>query len=255
VSRNPISLRRAAILAPALALALSLGGCVSLFPKAKPAQMYRFGATPAEAPGTALASPADAFGVLKAPTGFARAAAGDQILTVMPGGQSAYVAQARWVSAAVVLFDEALERAFDADTGRARLISRGEVGKAQLVLKLDVRTFEADYDDGPRAPPTVKVEVRTLLTRNLDRGLVSDQVFTATAKAGDNRVGAITQAFDKAAGQVIGQVIAAVNAAAPAAATAPAAIAQPTPAAPLPARPAAPIAPPAGTRPAEAGAK
>lgn len=216
----------------ALLLAVSLSACVSLLPKAKDVQTYRFGAS-SEAPGGgAQVSPAGAFGVLKAPTGFVRSAAGDQILTVSPGNQTAYMARARWVSPAQVLFDEALERAFDTDPGRARLISRGEVGKAELVLKLDVRAFEADYLNGAGAPPTVRIEVRALITRNLDRGLVSDQLFTASVPASDNRVGAISAAFDKAVADVLGQVVAAANAAAPVAAVAPAAIAQPLAGAP-----------------------
>ena len=225
-------------------LAVSLSGCVSLLPKAKEAQTYRFGGLGEAASGAGQVSPAGAFGVLKAPTGFVRAGAGDQILTVLPGGETAYIAQARWVSPAQVLFDEALERRFDSDSGPARLIARGEVGKAELVLKLDVRTFEAFYPDGPDTVPTVRVEVRALITRNLDRGLVSDQLFTASVPAADNRVGAISAAFDKAVGDVLAQVVTAANAAAPAAAAALAAIAQPVAgAAPAP-KPTTPIAPP-----------
>jgi cholesterol transport system auxiliary component len=233
VIRHPVkSVARAA---GAALLALSLAGCVSLFPKAKPAQLYRFGAPSAAAP-VSVASPPGAFGVLKAPTGFPQAAAGDQILTISPGGEAAYISGARWVSAASLLFDDALERAFDADPGRARLIARGEVGKAELVLKLDVRAFEADYLNGPKSAPTVKVEVRTLITRNLDRSLIRDQLFSATARAADDRVGAITAAYDRATAEVLAQVVGAVNAAAPAAATAPSAIAQPLAGGP-PARP------------------
>jgi cholesterol transport system auxiliary component len=232
-------------------LAVSLSGCVSLLPKAKEAQTYRFGGVGGAASGAAQVSPAGAFGVLKAPTGFVRAGAGDQILTVLPGGETAYIAQARWVSPAQVLFDEALERAFDADPGRARLIARGEVGKAELVLKLDVRAFEVYYPNGAETVPTVRVEVRTLITRNLDRTLVSDQLFTASAPAGDNRVGAISAAFDKAVGEVLSQVVGATNAAAPAAATAPAAIAQPLAGAPPAPTATTPIAPPVAVPPAE----
>jgi cholesterol transport system auxiliary component len=231
-------------------IAVSLSGCVSLLPKAKEAQTYRFGGGSEAASGASQVSTASAFGVLKAPTGFVRAGAGDQLLTVLPGGQTAYIAQARWVSPAQVLFDEALERRFDADPGPARLIARGEAGKAELVLKLDVRTFEAFYPDGADTVPTVRVEVRALITRNLDRSLVSDQLFTAGVPASDNRVSAISAAFDKAVSEVLTQVVAATNAAAPAAATAPAAIAQPTAAAAPAPSPTTPIAPPVETAPA-----
>ena len=80
-------------------------------------------------------------------TGFDRAAAGDRILTVT-GTQAAYIKDARWVTSSVSLFDSALQRAFDADKGPARLVDRAEIVHADYVLKLDVRTFEARYNHG-----------------------------------------------------------------------------------------------------------
>ena len=78
-----------------------------------------------------------------------------------------------------------------------------------------MRTFEADYLNGPKSAPTVKIEVRTLITRTLDRSVVSDQVFSATALASEDRVSAITTAYDRATNQVLAQIIGAVNAVAP----------------------------------------
>ncbi len=197
-------------------LVLSLAGCVSLIPVTKPVKLYRFGVPSAAASAPdSKASPAGTFRVLKAPTGFPQAAAGDQIMTVSSGGEVAYIAGSRWVSAASLLFDDALERAFEANPGPARLIARGEVGKAALGLKLNVRAFEADYLNGPKSAPTVKVEVRSLITRTLDRSVVSDQVLSATALASEDRVSAITAAYDRATNQALAQIVGAMNAVAP----------------------------------------
>lgn len=190
-------------------LAVALSGCISVFPKTKPASMYRFGDADVSA---AKGPPGAMFGVLKAPSAFTRAAAGDRILT-MTNGEVAYIAGARWVSPAFVLFEEATARAFENDPGRARLIGRGEVAKADLVLRLEVRTFEADYLNGPKAAPEVVVRVRAVLNRNSDRALVGDQIFEAKVKAADNRVSAIVPAFDQANAKVLGDVVAWVNAA------------------------------------------
>jgi cholesterol transport system auxiliary component len=247
-----VILKPARWMAPAafFAAAVSLSACVSLFPEADPAQTYRFGVGEAPASGASLASRPGAFGVIKARTGFVRASAGDQILTVAPGSETAYIAGARWVSPAIVLFDEAVERAFDGDAGRARLISRGEVGRAELTLQLDVRAFEADYRNGLRSTPNARVEVRALLTRNQDRTLVGDQVFAVNVPASDNRVGAIAAAFDTATAQVLEQVIAMVNAAAPAAAASTAtAVDTPLSGGPA-ARPTTPVAPAGALPPA-----
>lgn len=146
----------------AAALMVSLSGCISVFPKAKPASLYRFGEAEVSVP---KGPPGAMFGVLKTPSSFTRAAAGDRILT-STNGEVAYIADARWVSPAFVLFEEATARAFENDPGRARLIGRGEVAKADMMLRLEVRTFEADYVNGPKAAPEVVVRVRGVLTRS-----------------------------------------------------------------------------------------
>ncbi|ATC32553.1 ABC transporter [Caulobacter vibrioides] len=200
--------RAVAKIVTAAALALSLSACISVFPEAEPATLYRFGGADVSVPkgpgGAAL-------GVLKAPTVFTRASAGDRLLTSTQG-EVAYIAGARWVSPASVLFEEAVASAFQADTGRARLIGRGEIAKADLVLRLEVRTFEAQYVNGPKAAPEVLVRVRGVLTKNQDRSLVSDRVFEARVKAADNRVSAIVPAYDQATAKVLGEVVAWVNA-------------------------------------------
>jgi cholesterol transport system auxiliary component len=194
------------------AVAVSLSACISVFPKTKPVGMYRFGQAEVN---VSKGPPGAMFGVLKAPTIFTRSAAGDRIQTVT-NGEVAYIAGARWVSPAFVLFEEATARAFENDPGRARLIGRGEVGKAELVLRLEVRTFEAVYDQGPKAAPEIVVRVRGVLSRSSDRALVGDQIFEAKVRAGDNRVGAIVPAYDQAVAKAQGDIVNWINAAEPA---------------------------------------
>ena len=197
---NPIRLITRA-LAVALA-AVALTGCISLFPKTDPVGLYRFGAEPVPA----AKGPAGAqFGVLKTPTVFTRASGGDRLLTIT-NGEAAYIAGARWVSPASVLFEEAVARAFEADPGRARLIGRGEVAKADLVLRLEVRSFETVYVDGPKTVPEVLVQVRGVLNRNNDRALVGDQLFEARVKASSNNIGSIVEAYDGATAKVLTDV-------------------------------------------------
>ena len=186
-----------------------LAGCISLFPKTDPAQLYRFGATSPQLQEVASGEPG--FGVMLAATGFDRAAAGDRILTVT-GTQAAYIKDARWVTSSVALFDSALQRTFDADQGPARLVDRAEIARIEYVLKLDVRTFEARYDHGQVAAPTIVVEVHAALDRTDDRVVVSDRSFKASVTASENRVGAIAEAFDQAVAEVLGELVAWVNA-------------------------------------------
>ena len=195
--------RALAIGVAALAVSVTLSGCISLFPKSNPSGLYRFGHDAAAASTTPTEK---SFGVFKTPTVFTRAAASDRLLSVT-NGEAAYIADARWVSPATVLFDEAVARAFEADNSRARLVTRGETVKADMALRLEVRSFETDYVNGPKAPPEVLVEVRAVLTRSNDRALLGDKIFVARVKTADNRLAAIVPAYDQANGQVLSQVV------------------------------------------------
>jgi cholesterol transport system auxiliary component len=179
--------------------AASLAGCISVFPKEKPAQVYRFGQTAAPA----AASSAPSFTVARGTLDFSPAAAGERILTVT-GEETAYIAGVRWVSPAAALFDEAVGRAFEG--APARLIARGEPTRADYSLTLDVRTFEARYLSGPDAAPTVRIEVYAALGKTTDR-VDHGRIFVGEAAASDNRVGAIVAAYDAALTKVLAQLV------------------------------------------------
>jgi cholesterol transport system auxiliary component len=194
-------IRRPLLLALAVS-AVALSGCISLLPKSKPAQLYSFVPPPAAAPSAPPSAKAAA--VFRTNGSFQEESAADRLLTVT-SGHAAYVADSRWVAPASVLFDQAVSQAFDASP--VRLIARGQQGKAAYALRLDVRNFEAHYDNGDKAAPTVVVRLHAALNR-ADQTLVGEQMFEAKVTAGDNRVGAIVSAYDKAMGEVIGKLVA-----------------------------------------------
>jgi cholesterol transport system auxiliary component len=185
-------------------LVLALSGCISLLPKSKPADLYRFGG-PLNA-AQAARGPDGKVGVFRTHSEFQRESAGDRILTVT-NGNVAYIAGSRWVAPAAVLWDEAVLAAFDADPGPVRLVSRGEPAAAAYLLRVDVRNFEAHYDDGPKAAPTILVRVRATMMKGADRNGVVEQIFESKVRADDNRVTAIVAAFDKAVRDVLGQLV------------------------------------------------
>lgn len=203
MTRSAALLRLAAIGAAAVALS----ACISLLPKTKPAHLYRFGQ-----PATSgVSAPAVAqVGVFRAVGAFQQEAAGDRILTIR-GGKAAYVAETRWVAPAAVLWDEAVVAAFDADPGPARLVARGEPAEAAYILRLDVRNFEARYDHGPRAPPTIVVRVRAAMIHSGDKGLITERLFEKQVAAAHNRVTAIVPAYDRAVAEVLSEVVAWTN--------------------------------------------
>ena len=187
----------------AAVLAIALSGCISVLPKSKPSQLYRFGMGEADAtspPG----GQGPISGVVLQNVSFPRAAGGDQILT-MTGGQAAYIGESRWISPAQVLFQEAVQHSFETHAHRTRLLSRGEIGAASAFLRLEVRSFEARYDQGSAAAPLVAVAVLARMSA-LDGQVVGEQLFHAETRAADNRVGPITRAFDAGVEKVLGDI-------------------------------------------------
>lgn len=198
--RAPLRLAPALKAAGIMALALALSGCISLLPKSKPVQLYRFGAPAAEA------TPREgAVGVFQANGLFPNEASGDRILA-MDGSKAAFIAQSRWIAPAGVLWTQAVQSAFDASTGRVRLNVRGQAARSEYVIRLDVRTFEARYENGVGSPPTVVIRVRGVMSK-MDMSKVTENIFEVRTRASDNRVGAIVAAYDKSVTDILGQIV------------------------------------------------
>jgi cholesterol transport system auxiliary component len=183
-----------------LAVGLGLSGCVSLFPASKPVQLYRFGQS---APAPTAPAPAG-LTIAKGVISFPSDAAGDALLTVT-GAQAAFIADARWIEPASLMFDQALTAGFD-QPGSPRLAGRGEGLGAASTLRLDVRRFQTDYDLGLGAAPTVEVTVHAVLIQSANRSLLAEKLFEVREPAAENRVSAIVAAYDKAVGEAVADV-------------------------------------------------
>jgi cholesterol transport system auxiliary component len=184
-----------------MAAVLTLAGCVSLLPKAEPAQLYRFQANLPAAGGPSTGPRVE---IALAPVQFAQAASSDRLLTVN-GSEAAFIADSRWVAPADVLFRENLLRAFDS-AGVARLADRAQAPASSMTMDVAVNDFEAQYRSGMNAAPTVVIQVNARLIR--DRAIVGEKRFTGEAQASDNRMSAIVPAYNEALTQVLKDMVA-----------------------------------------------
>jgi cholesterol transport system auxiliary component len=182
--------------------AVALTGCVSLFPKSEPAQLYRFG--PSET--TAGVASSDLVPMGLAAVDFAAASGGDRIMAVT-GSEVAYIAAARWATPARTMFTESLRQTFARKARVAGLIDRSEMRASNLMLSVDVSAFEVRYENGRNAAPVAVVSLDAKIVRFPDRVVISHRAFEARQPASDNRVGAIVQAIDAANNQVLGEVV------------------------------------------------
>ncbi len=187
-------------LALAAVAAVSLSGC-ALLSSPEPVQLYRFG-DPAGTATTAVAEPVQVkLRALEMP----QASSGDRLLGVT-GSQAAYIGGARWVSPASMLYADALEASFASQARGVRLIGRRELTPTTRLLDVDVRAFETRYEfEG--GLPTVTITARARLLRFPERTVVSEQTFTVSQPAGENRISAIVEAYDVATRDVNTQIV------------------------------------------------
>jgi cholesterol transport system auxiliary component len=206
-----------AIVAAAVTVAVGLSGCVSLFPKSEAVTLYKL-ALPPGPPASQPAQAGPTASVLLGPLAFTRPAAGDRILTTN-GLETAFVGGARWVAPAPIMFQEALSTAFDQTPG-LNLATRGEAVASDFVLRVEIRTFEAQYTgQGPLtaqgkkgkqpvlSAPTAVVEAHVTLLNLREKAEVSDMTFREAKPAADNRVTAIVNAYDDATASVIHDIV------------------------------------------------
>jgi cholesterol transport system auxiliary component len=187
-------------LAVAALAALSLSGC-ALLSSPDPVQLYRFG-EPSGAVATPVAEPVQVkLRALEMP----QASQGDRLLS-LTGSEAAYVAGARWVSPAIMLYSDALEASFASQARTVRLIGRRELTQTTRLLDVDVRRFETRYDYAG-GTPTVVITARARLLRFPERTVVAEQTFSVSQPAGENRVSAIVEAYDLATRDLNTQIV------------------------------------------------
>ncbi len=195
---------RVAVLAALGMAAISLSGCVTLFPKAKPVQLYHLGLDAQS--GAQATSKGAGVPVLQGALQFNRDVAGDRLLT-RQGDEAAYVADARWTMPASIMLEQSLANAFMRGTGDARLISPKDPVSAKLVLRLDVRALEIRYGEGSRRSPVAVVNLNGLLADADQRTVFSQSVFDCQVPAKSNRVQSLVSALNEALTDCQGQVV------------------------------------------------
>ena len=194
--------RKAGAAVTVIGAAVVLAGC-SLLSTPDPVQLSRFGSLPEAT--TNASTMAEPVAVALRRVEFPEASKGDRILGVT-GAEAAYIAGARWVSPAEILFNDAVESAFASRPDQVRLLGRREPGVSTRVLSLDVTTFEARYA-APGVAPDAVITVRARMTILPERSVVNERTFTVVQPSGQNRVSAIVTAFDIATRDLNSQIV------------------------------------------------
>lgn len=195
------------VFASAATAALLLSGCGTLLGGGKKATLYRFGDGPAPVVG-----PVHPREILFLPPPiFDPAADGDRILTVS-GNRAAYLAGARWLTPAPTMFAAAVKRHIesvrpevDVETGRSTV-------QPDHVMRINVASFEARYDNGDDQAPVVVIVAHMSLDAPVG-GKATPVIIEERERAADNRASAVTMAFGAAVDRLAGRLAVAIPAA------------------------------------------
>ena len=118
-----------------------------------------------------------------------------------------YYAGAQWVDGAPEMVHRLLIESFE---NSKRIIGVGRSGvsvRSDFELQPELREFQAEYRDGPDAPPTVHVRVNVKLVQFPQRRIVAQETFDRSMASPSNRIGSIVKTFDLALGKVLRDVV------------------------------------------------
>jgi cholesterol transport system auxiliary component len=117
-----------------------------------------------------------------------------------------YFADGEWTDQAPRLVQTTLLESFE-NSRTVTAIDRETIGLgADVVLKPELRHFEAVYDS-PNGPPQVWVVLNVRLVKMPERKIIAQQSFEARYPAAANKIGDIVLAFDEALGKVMKEIV------------------------------------------------
>ena len=130
---------------------------------------------------------------------------GTRIAVRERGAELQVLAGARWSDSVPELLQTLVVRGFE-DSGRILGVARQATAlDADYTLALDVRAFEAEYDDG--GAPRVHVAFTAKLVGDANRVLAS-RTFQARAAAGGRQAPAVVDAFEEALEATLAELLA-----------------------------------------------
>lgn len=197
MSRLPL-FRRSALLA---ALGLGLAGCASLLTD-PPKPLFQLTPKSTYPAGLPHLSGQLLIDVPLAPAGLDI----NRIVLSRSPVSLDYFADGEWTDRAPRLVQTALLESFE-NSRTVTAIDRETIGlSADLVLKTELRHFEAVYDS-PNGPPQVWVVLNARLVKMPERKIIAQQSFEARYPATANKIGDIVLAFDEALGKVMKETV------------------------------------------------
>ena len=184
------------------ALVLALTGCAKLLGPGPPPHLYRItlrSTYPGDLPHRS--------GQLLVDVPFAPAGLDTARIALSRSAVSIdYFADSEWIDRVPLMVQTAFLDSFES-SGAITAIDREAIGlRADLILKTDIRHFEALYDSRA-GPPEVWVAIGARLVDPSGREVVAHASFERRKQAQGNDIAQIVLAFDEALGEVINDIV------------------------------------------------
>ncbi|PHR59223.1 MAG: hypothetical protein COA47_09675 [Robiginitomaculum sp.] len=179
----------------------ALSACISLLPDAGPGpDIYRLthAATGSQASETAITL---LLPVVKAP----KELKNNRVALIRNGSAISYAANARWAASTPEMLQQLLADALRHD-GALSVIFPGDGVKPNFEVRVILRAFEAQYDQGFDAAPQGVVSYRVRLVDPHTRQLIGEEIFQVKSRSADIRLGSIVAAIDVAAHEAARQM-------------------------------------------------
>jgi cholesterol transport system auxiliary component len=117
-----------------------------------------------------------------------------------------FYANAQWTDAVPQLLQSLLVEAFET-SGSIKGVAPESTGvRGDMVLETEIRSFQANYEDQTGAPDVVVTIVARLLTAG-KRDVVGTFISSHDARATQNTVPSVVEAFDEATGQTLEEIV------------------------------------------------
>lgn len=118
-----------------------------------------------------------------------------------------YFAHADWTDTAPDMVQSLLIESFES-TGKIKAVSRESTQlRPDYELQLELREFQAEYDDDSGKPPLIRVRLNGKLIRMPDRSIVGNDTVERTVRANGNDMENVVLAFDDALGKVMKRIV------------------------------------------------
>ena len=185
-----------------ITLLLSLSSCSSILPKPKPAPtVYRLSIPESTVPTSVIYSTVVNIEFPQAP----RALSGTDIVLSPDGRRLTAAASASWAEPVPNQVRHALIDSLVSYEKVTGVVPKGGT-RAPYRLNMQIRRFEAEFDNGAEAAPNALVHINVTLTDTKSRTLVGVYSVKTHARANTITVSSIVQAQDEATSEAMNNI-------------------------------------------------